>query len=924
MLEHNMSAMSPLLPSLPPFPALPPLVCLSSNEPISVQITAWLKILEAVLATQLAATLNTELTNSPTQADTPALSIRQMVLTRSRAIDELLSTLFRLYGLDSTEFALFATGGYGRDELHLHSDVDMLLLHPTAIDEALQQKIAPFIAVLWDIGIEPAIAVRSVTECHQACHDDITVATSLLEARLLIGNTTLANIPYQILAAQWSPQDFYQAKMDETKVRYLKHNATEYNLEPDIKNAPGGLRDIHMVGWISKRYFRVTSLFDLVQQDFITEREFDELQAAEDFLWLIRHHLHALTKRNENRLLFDYQRTIAELLGYTTLPNDHPNAGVERFMRDYYRFAMSNSTLAEMLTQHYYEALIEPILPESQKPVKKPINQHFKQVGDRIAMSHNKVFAQHPEAILELFLLMGQLDIKGVRTRTLRLLKIASRSIDQSYRDNVLHQQLFLANLKEQNYLYHRLRMMKRYGVLGQYLPAFGQVTGLMQYDLFHRYTVDAHTLLLVRMLHRFTDDDLVKGYQQQFPLVSEIYRRIDRKEILVLAAIFHDIAKGRGGDHSELGEIEAVAFCLQHGLTQADAHLVGWLTRQHLLMSLTAQKKDISDPEVIADFAEKVGNVTYLNHLYVLTVADMNATNPQLWNSWKGTLMRQLYTQTRRILRADINAPTNRQYMIATNKAQTSTLLHNDTSLSQHHLTQIETLWKQLGDEYFLRELPEDIIWHSKAIIAHPHYLDNDSPPLIMLREHRNLALDAVQIFVYTHDRANLFAVTMAVFDLMDLDVLDARIITASQDFVLDSYIVLDRHGTLLNEQTRQQELIERLNHAFANPTLPKSAQRRLPRMLKHFNVPTKVNFEFNASSQQHLLNLETLDEPALLARVGQVFLQHGIAVRYARITTLGERAEDIFYITGQNDAVLSDEQLKNLQQALIDTFGH
>lgn len=891
----------------------PPLPILNNTHNLSQTINAWLNTWLETLETHF----NDFLVENPT-------AIRPIVQARSEAIDGLLKALFELFELDKTELALFATGGYGRGELHLHSDVDMLLLYPTDIDESLQQKIAPFTALLWDIRIEPALAVRSVAETHNICREDITVATSLLEARFLSGNDTLAKMPSQILNAEWTPQTFYQAKMDEAKQRYLKHNATEYNLEPDIKNAPGGLRDIHVVGWISKRYFRVTSLFDLVQQDFITEREFDELQSAEDFLWLVRHHLHALTGRNENRLLFDYQRTIAERLGYLPLANDHANAPVERFMRDYYRFAMSNSTLSEMLCQHYYEALIEPMLPDSEKPIKTAINAHFKQVGDCLAVTHNKVFAQHPEAILELFLLMGRLNIKGIRTRTLRLLKIASRSIDQSYRDNPLHQQLFLDNLKEQNLLYHRLRMMKRYGVLGQYLPAFGQVTGLMQYDLFHRYTVDAHTLLLVRMLHRFTDDNPEKNYSQKFPLVGEIYRRIDRKEILVLSAIFHDIAKGRGGDHSEIGEVDAVNFCLQHGLSQNDANLVGWLVRQHLLMSLTAQKKDISDPEVIADFAEKVGNVTYLNHLYVLTVADMNATNPQLWNSWKGTLMRQLYTQTRRILRADIDAPTNRSDMIATNKTQAISLLHQDTSLNRHDLAQIETLWDELGDEYFLREVPEDIIWHSKAIIAHqPTGNKEDNPPLIVLREHRKLALDAVQIFVYTHDRANLFAVTMAVFDLMDLDVLDARIITASQDFVLDSYIVLDRHGTLLTDHDRQAELIERLNIAFTNPTVPKPVNRRLPRELKHFSVPTQVSFEFNPSLGQHLLNLETLDQPALLARVGQVFLQHKIEVHYARITTLGERAEDIFYISGQDDKVLNEDELEGLKEALLATFS-
>ena len=887
-----MSSISPLSDQVAILPQL------TFDQSANLGISTWLATLEQQWDSDLA-------------SGTP---IREIVMARSLALDTILTTLFYHFNLDDTALALFATGGYGRGELHPKSDVDILLLSPTELDDTLQQTISPLLSQLWDIGIEPAIAVRSIDDCFTASQADITVATSLLEARYLVGNDRLMGMPRKILDDSWTAKAFYDAKMQEAKQRYLKHNATEYNLEPDIKNAPGGLRDIHTIGWIGKRYFRVVDLLGLVQHEFITEREYQAFIAAENFLWHIRHHLHRLTNRNENRLLFDYQRSIAERMGYHFQDGDHPNAAVERFMRDYYRFAMSNAALAEMLAQHCYETLIEAQLPPDQRPPQKMLNERFKCVGDKIAVTHTKVFAQHPEAILELFLLMGQKNIKYIRTRTLRLLIIAAWGIDESFHQSPTNRKLFMDNLKEQNWLFWRLRMMKRYGVLGRYLPAFGQVTGLMQYDLFHRYTVDAHILMLIRMLHRFTDDQ----YQTIYPLVSELYRRIDRKEILVIAAIFHDIAKGRGGDHSELGSQDAIEFCLDHGLSQADANLVGWLVEQHLLMSLTAQKKDISDPEVVSAFAENVGNVTYLNHLYVLTVADMNATNPQLWNSWRATLMRQLYTQTRRILRADIDAPANRQDMIANNKQVTRQLLANDPNLAS-----IEKLWQELGDEYFLREVPSDIVWHSQAIMQHQQQTDQAEQPLIVLREHRELALDAVQIFIYTKDQANLFAVTMAVFDQMDLDVLDARVITATRDFALDSYVILDRHGTLLSDLERQAELIYRLTKAFNNPSLPIVTQKRLPRELKHFEVPTKVKFELNTVTNQHMMMLETLDRPALLARVGQVFLQHDIEVHFARITTLGERAEDMFFISDQSDKPLTEEKLENLKLALIDTLA-
>ena len=844
------------------------------------------------------------------------VSIRQLVAAQACAIDSLLMALFTWFELDNTDLALFATGGYGRSELSLHSDIDILLLAPDKINAEVIHKIDSLVAILWDIGLEPALSVRTVSECLEAANDH-TVASTLLESRWLIGNDVLQETPHNIVNQLWSQQSFFEAKIAEAKSRYLQHNATEFNLEPNIKTAPGGLRDIHIIGWITKRYFRVSKLYDLVQQDFLTEKEFDDLSSAEGFLWQIRHYLHELTGRNENRLLFDYQRDIAQRMGYETQPDDAPNAAVERFMRDYYRGAMQISTLSEMLTNHYYETIIEPELPDAQQPKKRPLNAHFNQIGEQIAIAHHRVFAQHPEAILEMFLLMGQYGIKTVRTRTLRALKIAARGIDQAYRDNPEHQALFLANLKEQNYLFHRLRTMNRYGVLSNYIPAFAQVTGLMQYDLFHRYTVDAHTLFLIRILHRFTDP----RFHQDFPLVSAIFQRIERKEIIVLAAMFHDIAKGRGGNHSELGESEAIDFCLKHGMSPADANLVGWLTRYHLLMSMTAQKKDISDPEVVTLFANLVSNVTHLNHLYVLTVADMNATNPQLWNSWRATLMKQLYAQTRRILRADIDAPTNRQDMIRATRKQALAML--DEVDNQHmNRDEVLKLWDDLGDEYFLREIAEDILWHTGAILNHPpigRASDTDSTPLVVLREHRELALDAVQVFIYTQDQANLFAVTMAVFDQMNLDVLDARIITATRDFALDSYVLLDRSGTLLADIDRQQELKERLFAAFKNPTTPKLAHKNIPRQLKHFEVPTIISFEFNDASNQHMMSLQTLDQPGLLARVGQIFLQQAIEVHAARITTLGERAEDMFYISDRNDEPLSETKLETLKKALI-----
>lgn len=829
--------------------------------------------------------------------------IDKVVHARCAMTDELFIKLFAYYQLDKQNLLMFATGGYGRGELHPHSDIDVLLLSLDTITNTLNKQISDFIAVLWDIGLQPAVVARSLADCEIACQD-ITVATSLLETRLLAGDDKFIGLPLQILQKNWSNAHFYQAKADETKVRYLKYNPTESNLEPDIKNAVGGLRDIQTIGWIWKQYLQTDSFVSLLEQGVLTASEFNSLQQSQFFLWQIRYHLHQMTGRDENRLLFDYQRVVAEKMGYSVDETAHQNAFVERFMKDYYRFAMSNAILLDRLSQYYCEVVLEKDISLSQKT----INERFKLVGNQIAIVHSQIFSQYPTAMLELFLLMGQMNIRQIRSCTLRALATCSEAIDEIFRQNVVNQQLFIANLKEQNLLFHRLQMMKRYGVLGRYLPAFGQIVGLMQYDLFHRYTVDTHTLWLIRILRRFTNDK----YQTIFPLVSSIYRRIEHKEILVLAGIFHDIAKGQGGDHSELGELEVRAFGAVHGLPQADCDLIAWLVKHHLLMSKTAQKKDISDPAVVADFAEQVGNVTYLNHLYVLTVADMTATNPQLWNSWRATLMRQLYIQTRRILRADIDAPTNRQDMIANNRELTKQLLTDDPDKAI-----IQALWQELGDEYFLRETPNDIIWQSRAIIEHEKTQKDE--PLIILREHQELSVDAVQVFIYTKDQANLFATTVSVFDRMDLNVLDAKIITATKDFAIDSYVVLDRHRTLLNDSQRQLELKQWLSQAILAPTYQKIVQKRLPRTLKNFQIPTQIEFSFNQETKQHMMLLETLDQPALLARVGQVFLKHQIQLHFARITTLGERVEDIFFISDNQGGALADDILERLKNDLI-----
>ena len=619
---------------------------------------------------------------------------------------------------------------------------------------------------------------------------------------------------------------------------------------------------------------------------FISEFELAVLEEAESFLWEIRHHLHRLTKRDENRLLFDYQRDIAAMFGYTREEGQSPNYPIEQFMKRYYRSAQQVSTLNEMLLAYFNESVITPRLPQYERQIEE-INENFKLVDGKLAVQHHKIFSEKPSAILEIFyLLANRPEIEGIRARTLRLLTLAAKRIDQDFRDNPVHQALFMAIIRSPHRLYETLVAMKRYGVLGKYIPAFGQITGLMQYDLFHIYTVDAHTLLLIRNLNRFKEPEFAK----EFPVVSSVFQRLARRDIVYLAAIFHDIAKGRGGDHSELGAADAIQFCRTHGFTERECNLVAWLIENHLSMSVTSQKKTFPI-RMWSKNLLKNGRYGASGLSVYLTVADINATNPKLWNTWRSSLMRQLYTHARDVIRSGLGRPVDYQMLIEDTKFEASERLVEHFSLYD-----VEKVWQELGDDYFLKESADEIAWHTRAILEH-----GDNPaPLVLMRAHRKYAQDAVQIFIYTQDKPNLFATTVAVLDRMNLDVQDARIITATKAFSLDTYVVLDRFGTLLTDPEREATVIEALQDALSHSDeYPGLMQRRIPRQLRHFDIENTVDITLNEALNQNMVEIATLDHPGLLAKIGGLFMMQGLDIHSAKIATLGERAEDIFFVT-------------------------
>lgn len=825
--------------------------------------------------------------------------IRLLVREWANAIDDVLRHAWLNLGLDQYhDLALLAVGGYGRAELHPASDVDVLILHDGAeLPAGAEEAVSQFITHLWDLGLDIGSSVRSLADCVRLATEDITVATNIMESRTLVGDERLRRDMQRLTGPDrlWPGKAFFIAKRDEQIARHSKHNNTEYNLEPDLKNAPGGLRDIQTIGWVAKRHFGADTLRDLVSHGFITEAEFMELDECQCVLWRIRFALYVVSGRSDTRILFDYQRRMAELFGYG---DSNANHGVEKLMQDYYRAAMRISMLNEMLLRYFDEA----ILGEDESAPVVELNSRFQLRNGVIEVTSEDVFRRFPSALLEIFVLLGDHpEVTEVRASTIRLIMQHAVLIDDNFRRDIRNKSLFLELLRCRTALFSSLRRMKRYGILGRYIPAFGAIIGKMQYDLFHIYTVDAHTLLVLKNMRRFRYPEV----EERFPVVAKVAKNLPKIELLYLAGLFHDIAKGRGGDHSELGAVDAYDFCIEHGLGKWDANLVSWLTQQHLVMSVTAQKKDVSDPDVINEFAQKVGDIVHLDYLYALTVADICATNPTLWNSWRASLLRQLYTQTKRALRRGLVNPIDKQEWIIENRASALELLE-DQHVSAHDA---EKIWDSLGDDYFLRESAKDIAWHTTALLRHT----SDAEPLVLIRENHSEPYDgATQIFVYTRDLPNLFAATVAALDQLHLTVMDARIITSNDGFSLDTYIVLDENGDRIADSARIAHIGQELRQSLARPDqFPVLVKRRLPRQLKHFDVRTQVNLSNDLVHQRTIVEVVTLDRPGLLARIGRIFMEHGVNLQNARIATLGERAEDVFFLTDASQQPLSDPEL-------------
>ncbi len=837
--------------------------------------------------------------------------IDAIVRGRAAFFDELIRDLWnriRWPEEAAQHLALFAIGGYGRGELHPHSDIDLLVLvdgDPTEYRDGIET----FVQNLWDLKLNIGHSVRTIAQCHQEAKDDIATATSILERRLLAGTLALDRQVGRLFATDeiWPSARFFSAKVAEQRKRHDRYQDVEYNLEPNIKVAPGGLRDIQTVGWIIKRHFGNTSPDDLTTRGFLTQQERQWLADGRRFLWRVRYGLHLIAGRSEDRLLFDYQRTLADRLGYA---DTDAQLGVEQFMHDYYRHVLSLREVNDILLQHFDEA----ILRAHYEPDIEPINERFQLRDNYIETCDDTVFARHPAALMELFVIMAnRRDIAGVRATTIRSVRNHLDLIDDRFRNDPVVTGLFIDLLRAPYTLVSQLTRMRRYGVLGRYIPEFGRVIGQMQHDLFHIYTVDAHTMMVIRNMRRLH----YRSSEEKFPVAYHCIKHLPKIELLYIAGLFHDIAKGRGGDHSTLGANDVVGFCRRHRLDDADSELVAWLVRVHLLMSATAQSKDLNDPVVIHEFASEVRTEMRLDYLYTLTVADINATNPNLWNGWKATLMRQLYLETRKVLRRGLNLPVDRSAHIEQHRSEAL------EKLAAHGIERKRALalWDDPDPEFFLQHSVGQIVALTEAIAKH----DLSNGPLVLVRDVVGHASEegATEIFLYTRDTPRLFAASVVAIDQLGLSIHDARIHTSAGNRCFNSYIVLDESGHSISANDARCRHIERtltqqLADADQVPGLPK---RRIPRRLKQFQRRTEAFIAKAAESPWSTLRVVASDRPGLLARLGIIFMDLGITVHSAKITTLGERVEDVFYITSRDPAAIRDpDRIRQVTQTICE----
>jgi len=803
---------------------------------------------------------------------------------------------------------LVAVGGYGREEMHPASDVDLLLLLKEEPDDKSSEQLSDFVTTLWDFGLEIGHSVRTLDECVSEAEKDLTVITNLIESRYLCGNQDLFKQLHDKISVDkiWSSTEFFNAKLVEQKQRYNRYGDTAYRVEPNLKDGPGGLRDLQTIGWIALREFGTHSLkelssFNLIDFSLLNKEEYQALIEARDFLWQVRFALHQITGRKEDRLLFDHQRDLAHSFGYT---DDENNQSIESFMQRYYRTITELERLNEMLL-----GLLREHILQTNKITPTPINDYYSHVGGYLQLTPETLFETHPHTLLEVFHIMQIVpEVKGLTPKTLRELKRHRHLINDEFRNNDHHKQIFINIMSEHKGITFALHRMNRYGVLAAYIPAFENIVGRMQYDLFHAYTVDDHTINVIRNIRRLS----TKEGMEELPFCSKIFKNLQIPMILYLAGLFHDIAKGRGGSHSEKGAVDAFDFCISHGINRHDSGTVSWLVKNHLELSSTAQRKDITDPEVIQKVVDTVVIQPRLDYLYLLTICDIKGTNPTLLNNWKHSLLKDLYRATKRQLHSNHSANKNSTELIERKKKAVI------AQLQKHNFDQktIEIFWNRFNHRYILQHTVASLSWHINEILPK----NSETPTIKLLANEKN---NSSLLFIYTKDHKNLFIKITSILEQQNLNIVAARINTSKDGYVLDTLNLLTADNKMLILEEDQDQLIEKLESSLSlNATDEPDYnfnQYRTPRQLKHFDTPTRVYFDLDEARQQTIITITTADSVGLLTRISHVFNEQGLNIHDAKIATLGEMAEDIFHVTTKGDHIISDENKQELIRSAI-----
>jgi [protein-PII] uridylyltransferase len=817
----------------------------------------------------------------------------QLLLHRhAQLIDRIVRSVWEQVGMGS-KAALVATGGYGRGELFPFSDVDLLVLLPEEPTPQQRESLERLIGAFWDIGLEIGHSVRTIEDCLEAARDDITVRTTLLESRYLAGSRGLYKNFQKKFDADFDAVKFLKAKKLEQEQRHAKHQDSPYSLEPNLKEAPGGLRDLQVIQWIARASAIGSRWSDLVKHGVIERDEARQLVRHEAAMRDLRIRLHYLAGRREDRVVFDFQDALAKEYG---IGESSDRRASEVMMQKYYRAAKTITQLNTIVLQN----LEARLLPQAEVRF-RPLNERFRVNGELLEVVEEDIFDKHPTAILESFLLLMQhQELRGMTAPTLRALWRARFSIDSKFRRDPLARLLFLHILQQPRGILHEFRRMNQYGILGRYLPEFGRIVGQMQHDLFHVYTVDQHILMVVRNLRRFTMPELA----HEFPLCSELMSGFERRWLLYVAALYHDIAKGRGGDHSELGAADVRNFSKKHGLSKEDRELVEFLVENHLSMSSVAQKQDLHDPEVAQAFAERVGTERRLVALYLLTVADVRGTSPKVWNAWKAKLLEDLFRVTRRALTGE---PLARDAALAEKQAEAARLLRL-YALSD---SVKDKLWAQLDITYFLRHDAQEIAWQTRNL----HYRVDTEKPVVKAR----LAPfgEGLQVMVYTKDREALFARISGYFDRAGFNIVEAKVHTTRNGYALDTFLVMGK-----GKDVHHTDMIAAIEHDLAGELgadgeLPPPRGGRLSRRVRHFPISPVVDIRPDERGTYQVLSLVASDRPGLLYGVARILAGYRINLHTARINTLGDRAEDVLLISGE--ALANSKTVLQLEQELL-----